>query len=439
MVPPPNVTGTLHMGHALNATVQDILIRWKRLQGFKTLWLPGTDHAGIATQNVVEKELRKEGLSRFDLGKEKFIERVWQWKEKYGNIILDQFKKLGSSMDWSRARFTMDEGYAQAVKAAFLNYYKKGLIYRGKRVVNWCPRCQTSLSDLEIEFKEEKSNLWFIKYPIVENVKFVVVATTRPETMLGDTAVAVNPDDDRYENLLGQKAVLPLSNREIPVVADRLVDKKFGTGAVKVTPAHDLVDAEISKRHNLEIIQVINERGKISETAPSAYQGLSVLEAREKIVADLQNLGLLEKIEDYTHQVPKCYRCGATIELIPSEQWFVKMKELAKMAAKPVKSGKIKFHPENFKKPYLDWQENIKDWCISRQIWWGHKIPLDGVDDVMDFIRTLAAFDIGLAGKNTRPENILPDSGFKHRQRHNKFVGCQNDFFRFGIYEGDSL
>ena len=260
VVPPPNVTGTLHMGHALNATVQDILIRWKRLQGFKTLWLPGTDHAGIATQNVVEKELRKEGLSRFDLGKEKFIERVWQWKEKYGNIILDQFKKLGSSMDWSRARFTMDEGYAQAVKAAFLNYYKKGLIYRGKRVVNWCPRCQTSLSDLEIEFKEEKSNLWFIKYPIVENVKFVVVATTRPETMLGDTAVAVNPDDDRYENLLGQKAVLPLSNREIPVVADRLVDKKFGTGAVKVTPAHDLVDAEISKRHNLEIIQVINER-----------------------------------------------------------------------------------------------------------------------------------------------------------------------------------
>jgi valyl-tRNA synthetase len=385
VVPPPNVTGTLHMGHALNATVQDALIRWKRMQGFKTLWIPGTDHAGIATQNVVEKELRKEGISRFDLGKEKFIERVWQWKEKYGNTILDQFKKLGSSMDWSRTRFTMDEGYTQAVKETFLNYYKKGLIYRGKRVVNWCPRCQTSLSDLEIEFKEEKGNLWYIKYPLASDKNnFIIVATTRPETMLGDTAVAVNPKDVRYKNLVGEKVMLPLSDREIPVIEDRLVDIEFGTGAVKVTPAHDLADAEIGTRHNLGIIQVIDERGRISQNAPAQYRGLSVSEAREKVISDLQGLGLLEKIEDYVHQVPKCYRCNATIELIPSEQWFVKMGALAKMAEKPVKKGEIKFYPENFKKPYLEWLKNIKDWCISRQIWWGHKVPIEGSEDVLD-------------------------------------------------------
>ncbi|MDD5145514.1 MAG: valine--tRNA ligase [Candidatus Pacebacteria bacterium] len=393
VVPPPNITGVLHMGHALNLTVQDILIRWKRLQGFKTLWLPGTDHAGIATQNVVEKELKKEGLSRFDLGKEKFIERVWQWKEKYGNIILEQFKKMGSSMDWSRTRFTMDEGYTLAVKAAFLHYYEKGLIYRGKRVVNWCPRCQTSLSDLEIEFKEEKGKLWYIRYPIdqksnIKNQKYVTVATTRPETMLGDMAVAVNPKDERYKNLVGQNVVLPLVNIEIPIIADRLVDLEFGTGAVKVTPAHDLVDADIGFRHKLGIKQVIDERGKITKDAPLPYQGLSVLEAREKIISDLQNLGLLEKVEDYIHQIPKCYRCNTTIELIPSEQWFLKMSAqgggLAEMAIKAVKSGKIKFYPKNFEKPYLEWLKNVKDWCISRQIWWGHKIPIEGSEDVLD-------------------------------------------------------
>lgn len=392
VVPPPNVTGNLHMGHALNATAQDILIRWKRLLGFKTLWIPGTDHAGIATQNVVEKSLRKEGISRFDLGREKFIEKVWEWKEKYGNIILDQFKKIGCSMDWSRTRFTMDEKYSEAVRTAFLNYYSKGLIYRGKRVVNWCPRCQTSLSDLEIEFKEEAGNLWNIRYPLKNEValrqdqggNFITVATTRPETMLGDTAVAVNPKDKRYKNLIGKKVILPLVNREIPIIEDRLIDMEFGTGAVKITPAHDLIDAEIGTRHDLEVLQVIDERGKINQNAPLPYQGLSVLEARQKIVSDLQNLNLLEKIEDYTHQIPKCYRCNATIELIPSEQWFLKMEKLAKMAKDPVKSGKIKFHPKNFEKPYFDWLENVKDWCISRQIWWGHKIPIEGSEDVLD-------------------------------------------------------
>jgi len=405
VIPPPNITGELHMGHALNATVQDILIRWRRLQGYKTLWLPGTDHAGIATQNVVEKELKKEGFTRFDLGREKFIERVWQWKEKYGNLILEQFKKMGCSCDWSRTRFTLDKEYIKAVKMAFLNYYKKGWIYRGEKVINWCPRCQTSLSDLEIEYKEEKGNLWYIKYPVkIQNSKFkiqnfITVATTRPETMLGDTAVAVNPKDERYKNLVGKKAILPLVNREIPIIADRLVEPKFGTGAVKITPAHDLTDYEISLKHNLPMIQVIDERGfisppryaqvmdekvKITKEAPLPYQGLGVSEAREKVVEDLKNLGLLEKVEDFTHQVPKCYRCQTTIEILPSEQWFLKMADLAKMAEKPVREGKIKFHPKSFEKGYFDWLKNIKDWCISRQIWWGHQIPIKDETDVLD-------------------------------------------------------
>ena len=383
VIPPPNVTGELHMGHALNATIQDILIRWKRMQGFKTLWLPGTDHAGIATQNVVEKKLKKEGLTRFDLGRLKFIEEVWKWKEKYGDIILNQFKKLGCSCDWSRTRFTMDKDYSKAVKEAFLHYYKKGWIYRGERVINWCPRCSTSLSDLELEHKEEKGKLWYIKYRI-KNQKFIVVATTRPETMLGDTAVAVNPKDKRYKNLVGKKVILPLVNREIPIIADRLVDPEFGTGAVKVTPAHDLTDYEIGQKHKLESIQVIDEKGKITEKAPTAYQGLRVFEARKKVVEDLKNQKLLEKVEDYVHQVPKCYRCKTTVELIPSLQWFLKMDKLAKMAEAAVKKGEIKFHPKNFEKPYFDWLKNIKDWCISRQIWWGHKIPLKGEKDVLD-------------------------------------------------------
>ncbi|OGZ21661.1 MAG: hypothetical protein A3D46_01460 [Candidatus Nealsonbacteria bacterium RIFCSPHIGHO2_02_FULL_43_13] len=382
-LPPPNVTGELHMGHALNAVVQDILIRQKRMQGFKTLWVPGTDHAGIATQNVVEKKLKKEGKSRFDLGKEKFIEEIWAWKEKYGNAILNQLKRLGASCDWSRTRFTMDEGYIKAVEAAFMHYYKKGWIYRGKRVVNWCTRCGTSLSDLELEYKEEGGNLWYIKYPI-DKENYITVATTRPETMLGDTAVAVNPNDKRYKALVGKKVTLPLVNKEIPIVADRLVDQEFGTGAVKVTPAHNLTDQAIGQEHKLETVEVINERGRMTDNVPVLYQGLKVLEARQKVVEDLTQLGLLEKVEDYVHQVPKCYRCDTTVELIPSLQWFLKMEELAKAAVKAVKTGQVKFTPRRWEKLYLDWLKNVKDWCISRQLWWGHKIPINGVDDVLD-------------------------------------------------------
>ena len=432
VIPPPNITGELHMGHALNATIQDILIRKKRMQGFKTLWIPGTDHAGIATQNVVEKELKKEGLSRFDLGREKFIERVWQWKEKYGNIILDQFKKMGVSCDWSRTRFTMDKEYAQAVEHAFSHYYKKGWIYQGKRVVNWCPRCATSLSDLELEYKEEKSHLWYIKYPLksraskrseaedenkvlIAHQNFIIVATTRPETMLGDTAVAVNPYDKRYKNLLGKKLTLPLVEREIPIVADRLVDPKFGTGAVKVTPAHDLTDQEIGQKHKLETIEVINEQGRMTDNVPFPYRGLKVLEARQKVVEDLEKLGLLEKIEDYTHQVPKCYRCNTTVELIPSLQWFLKMSELAKSAIKAVKSGQIQFVPKRWEKIYFDWLKNIRDWCISRQLWWGHKIPIEGTEDVFDTWFSAALWPFAALGwpnqtkdlKTFYPTNIL--------------------------------
>jgi len=383
VLPPPNVTGELHMGHALNALIQDILIRQKRMQGFKALWVPGTDHAGIATQNVVEKKLKKEGKSRFDLGKEKFIEEVWAWKTQYGNTILSQLKRLGASCDWSRTRFTMDEGYVKAVEQAFMHYYKKGWIYRGKRVVNWCPRCGTSLSDLELEYKEEPGNLWYIKYPL-DKENYITVATTRPETMLGDTAVAVNPNDKRYEALVGKKVTLPLVNKEIPIVADRLVDQEFGTGAVKVTPAHDLTDQAIGQRHKLETIEAIDERGRMTDKVPVPYRGLKILEARQKVVEDLTQLGLLEKTEDYVHQVPKCYRCDTTVELIPSLQWFLKMDKLAKAAIKVVKSGKVKFVPKRWEKLYFDWLMNIKDWCISRQIWWGHKIPVEGATDVLD-------------------------------------------------------
>jgi len=382
VIPPPNVTGNLHMGHALNATIQDILIRWKRMNGFKTLWLPGTDHAGIATQNVVEKKLKKEGKTRFDLGREKFIEEVWKWKEEKGNAILGQLKRMGASCDWSRTRFTMDNDYAQTVRKAFLHYYKKGLIYQGERVVNWCVRCQTSLSDLELEYEETDSHLYYINYPAGK--KNITVATTRPETLLGDVAVAVNPKDKRYKSFVGQTAVLPLVGREIPIIGDRAVDAKFGTGAVKVTPAHDLADYEISQRHNLESIKVIDEYGKITAKAPKSYIGLKVKEVREKVLEDLKKQGYLEKTEDYIHKTPRCYRCNTTIELIPSKQWFLKMDKLARLAKKPVESGKIKFYPNNFKKPYLDWLNNTKDWCISRQIWWGHKIPLEGETDVLD-------------------------------------------------------
>jgi len=379
MMPPPNITGSLHMGHALNNTIQDILIRFKRMNGLKTLWIPGVDHAGIATQNVVEKELKKEGLSRFDIGREKFIERVWQWYKKYGNLILEQLKILGASCDWSRKRFTMDKQYAKAVQKAFIHYYNKGLIYRGVRVVNWCTRCQTSLSDLELEYKEEKSQLWYIRYPFSLSQKeaaFIVVATTRPETMLGDAAVAVNPKDEKYKNLIGQKVILPIKNREIPIISDIAIDPSFGTGAVKITPAHDFVDYEISLRHNLPIYKIINENGVMTAEAGKEYENLNILEAREKIVAKLQELNLIEKIEDYTHNVAKCYRCGTTIEPLPNSQWFVKMNELAQKAIKEVRNKNIKFVPEKWEKLYFDWLEKIQDWCISRQIWWGHQLPV---------------------------------------------------------------
>ncbi|MDD5430764.1 MAG: valine--tRNA ligase [Candidatus Pacebacteria bacterium] len=384
-VPPPNVTGVLHMGHALNSTIQDILIRRKRMQGYKTLWIPGTDHAGIATQKVVEKDLQKQGIKKQDLGREKFLEKIWEWKEKHGNIILKQFKKLGASMDWSRTRFTMDEGYQKAVNEAFNHYYKKGWLYKAERVVNWCVKCQTSLSDLELEYKEETNKLWYIKYPLADDKnKFVIVATTRPETMLGDSAVAVSPKDERYKKLIGKKVLLPLQNREIPIIADDEIDTAFGTGAVKVTPAHDLVDARIGEKNKLPIYKVIGPLGRMTDEAGKDYAGLKVEECRNKVVEDLEKQNLIEKIEDYKHNVAICYRCGGVIEPMPSLQWFLKMDELAKLAVKAVKSGEVKFHPENWEKTYMAWLENVRDWNISRQIWWGHKIPIEGENDVLD-------------------------------------------------------
>lgn len=371
LLPPPNITGSLHMGHTLNATISDILIRYHRMRGYHAVWLPGIDHAGIAAQNVVEKQLRKENTSRFDLGREKFIEKVWDWKAKYGTIILDQLKRLGASCDWSRTRFTMDPEYSARVMEAFIHYYEKGLIYRGKRVVNWCPRCQTSLSDLEVEYKEEPSKLYFIKY-----ADDVTVATTRPETMLGDAAVAVNPKDKRYKAVVGRKVTLPIQNREIPIVADAAIEMGFGTGMVKVTPAHDMLDAEIAARHTLPSYDIIDGRGRMTEFAGALYKGLKVQEAREKIIVELQALGLIEKIEDYTHNVARCSRCDSTLEPLASDQWFLKMGELAKKSAAIVKGKKTAIVPKNFEKGFYSWLANIKDWCISRQIWWGHRLPV---------------------------------------------------------------
>ncbi len=414
-MPPPNVTGQLHMGHALNATLQDILIRWKRMQGFKTLWIPGTDHAGIATQNVVEKKLKKEGLTRHDLGKEKFLKKVVQWKEEYGHLILDQLKKIGCSCDWSRTAYTMDPDYQKAVEEVFLHYHKKGWIYQGKKVVNWCPRCQTSLSDLELEHREEKSYLWYINYPIIGTRKHITVATTRPETMLGDTAIAVNPKDTRYKKLIGKKVLLPLTEREIFIIGEDSVDPEFGAGALKVTPAHSLIDAEIGEKHNLDSVQVISDKGTMTKQAGKKFASLKIIDAREKIVQELKKEGLLEKIEEYSHQVPKCYRCNSTIENIPSQQWFLKMDQLAQMAIKAVKSGEIEIHPKKWEKVYFNWLENIRDWCISRQIWWGHKIPIDGVDDVLDTWFSSALWPLATLGwpkktndlKEFYPTNVL--------------------------------
>lgn len=375
-VPPPNITGSLHMGHALNATIQDILIRKKRMQGYKTLWIPGTDHGGISTNSVVEKMLRKENISRHDLGREKFLEKVWEWREKYGHIILKQFKKLGSSMDWSRTVFTMDPGYQKAVATAFIHYYKKNWIYRAERVINWCPRCYTGLSDLELEHKEEDATLYYIKYPVVNGGEDIIVATVRPETMLGDTAVAVNPKDKRYKHLVGKKILLPIQNREIFIIADSSIEMGFGTGAVKVTPAHDITDAEIALRHKLESIKVIDERGKMTQAAGEKFVGFKAAEARQKVLEELKTQNLLVKEESYRHNISICSRCGTTIEPLPSLQWFVKMNVLAQHAKNSVKTGKVKFVPKHWEKIYFAWLENIRDWPISRQIWWGHRLPV---------------------------------------------------------------
>ncbi len=388
VIPPPNITGQLHMGHALDETLQDILIRYKRMQGYSALWVPGTDHAGIATQIKVEENLRvNEGLTRYDLGREKFLERVWDWKKQYGGRIINQLKKIGSSCDWDRERFTMDEGCSKAVKEVFVNLYNKGLIYQGSRIINWCPHCITALSDAEVEHAEQEGHFWHIKYPIKDSDDFVIIATTRPETLFGDTAVAVNPEDERYKDLIGKMLILPLVGREIPVVADEYVDKEFGTGCVKITPAHDPNDFEVGQRHNLEQIKVMNDDATMNSYA-GKYEGMDRYECRRAMVKDLEEQGLLVKVEDHSHNVGQCYRCGTTVEPIVSKQWFVKMKPLAQPAIDAVKNKETEFVPEHFEKVYFHWLENIRDWCISRQLWWGHRIPAFYCDDCGEMVVT---------------------------------------------------
>ncbi|MFH0976877.1 MAG: valine--tRNA ligase [Spirochaetota bacterium] len=374
VIPPPNVTGILHIGHALNNTLQDILVRWQRMNGKSALWMPGTDHAGIATQNVVERLLASEGKTKHDLGREAFVKRVWEWKEHSGGQIVSQLKRLGASCDWERERFTLDEGLSRAVRKVFVTLYSEGLIYQGERIINWCPRCETALSDIETEYQDLKGHLYYIKYPVAGSDESITVATTRPETMLGDTGVAVNPDDDRYRHLVGKSVILPLMNRKIPVFADNFVAKEFGTGLVKVTPAHDPNDFEMGKRHNLEEINILDKNGNINEKG-GAYKGLNRFDARKKILEDLDKLGLLVKIEDHDHSVGHCYRCNTIIEPYLSKQWFVKIKPLADAAIKAVEEKRITFVPQNWEKTYYEWMYNIRDWCISRQLWWGHRIP----------------------------------------------------------------
>ena len=379
VMPPPNVTGQLHMGHAMDSTLQDIITRYKRMQGYSTLWLPGVDHAGIATQIKVEEVLRKEGMTRYDLGRDKFLDRVWQWKEQYGGRIVEQQKSMGVSCDWDRSRFTMDETCAKAVREAFCSLYEKGLIYKGRRIINWCPHCRTALSDAEVEYKDIPGHFWHIRYPIEDSDEEFIIATTRPETMLGDSGVAVNPADERYTHLVGKNAILPLVGRKLPIVADDYVELGFGTGAVKMTPCHDPNDYEVGLRHNLEQIQVIDEDAKICDGGK--YDGMDRYEARKAIVQDLEEQGYLVKVEPYSHNVGCCYRCGTVVEPLTSPHWFVKMAPLAKKAIEVVKDGRIRFVPERFTKTYLNWMENVHDWCISRQLWWGHQIPAWYCDD----------------------------------------------------------
>lgn len=374
VIPPPNITGQLHMGHALDNTLQDILIRWRRMQGYDALWLPGTDHASIATEAKIVEAMRKEGVTKEEIGRDEFLKRAWAWKDQYGSRIIEQLKKMGSSCDWDRERFTMDEGCSKAVKEVFVNLYNKGLIYQGKRMVNWCPHCRTTISDAEVEYEDQAGHFWHLRYPFKDGSGYVELATTRPETMLGDTAVAVNPNDERYKDIIGKTLILPIVHREIPVVADEYVDIEFGTGVVKITPAHDPNDYEVGLRHNLEIIDVMTDDGHIAE-GWGKYSGMDRYECRKEIVKDLEAEGALIKIEDYSHNVGTCYRCHSTIEPRLSKQWFVKMEPLAKPAINVVKNGEVKFVPERFSKIYYHWMENIKDWCISRQLWWGHRIP----------------------------------------------------------------
>ena len=409
VIPPPNVTGQLHMGHALDETFQDIIIRTKRMQGYNALWIPGTDHAGIATQIKVEEDLRvNEGLTRYDLGREEFLKRVWAWKEKFGDRIINQLKTLGCSCDWDRERFTMDEGCSKAVREVFVNLYDKGLIYQGSRIINWCPSCATALSDAEVEYAEQDGFFWHIKYPIKDSDGYVEIATTRPETLLGDTAVAVNPDDERYKHLVGKTLILPLVGREIPVIADDYVDKEFGTGCVKITPAHDPNDFEVGLRHNLEQIKVLNDDATINSYG-GKYEGMDRYEARKAMVADLEAEGLLVKVVPHTHNVGQCYRCGTTVEPITSKQWFVKMQPLAEPALKAVLDGKTKFIPERFSKTYTHWMENVHDWCISRQLWWGHRIPAFYCEDCHE--TTVSKEDITICpkcgGKVTQDPDVL--------------------------------
>ena len=384
VIPPPNITGQLHMGHALDNTMQDILIRFKRMQGFNALWQPGTDHASIATEVKIIEQLKKEGIEKKELGREKFLERAWQWKEEYGGRIIDQLKKLGSSCDWERERFTMDEGNSDAVNEVFIKLYNEGKIYKGSRIINWCPVCKTSISDAEVDHEEQAGHFWHIKYPIVGSDDFIEVATTRPETMLGDTAVAVHPEDERYQHLIGKMVILPLVNKEIPVIADTYVDKEFGTGVVKITPAHDPNDFEVGKRHNLPEINIMNDDATINENG-GKYSGMDRYEARKIMVKELKELGLLVKIEDHIHNVGTHDRCKTTVEPLIKKQWFVKMDELIKPAVEAVKSGEIQFIPERFDKTYFNWTDNIRDWCISRQLWWGHRIPAFYCDQCGEF------------------------------------------------------
>ena len=408
MMPPPNITGQLHMGHALDETMQDILTRFKRMNGYEALWLPGTDHASIATEVKIIEKLKEEGLTKEEIGREEFLRRAWQWKEQYGGRIVEQLKGLGVSCDWSKEAFTMDENLSSAVKEVFVKYYKKGLIYRGSRIINWCPECKTALSDAEVEYEEQQSNLWYYKYPIKGEDDAIVIATTRPETMLGDTAVAVNPKDEKMAKYIGKTVVLPLVGREIPVVGDDYCEIGFGTGAVKITPAHDPNDFELGLRHNLPIIIVIGEDGLMNENA-GKYQGLDRLAARKRIVEDLTALDLMVKIEPYAHNVGTCYRCGETVESLVSKQWFVKMKPLAEPAIKAVQTKKTEFIPQRFEKIYYNWMENIKDWCISRQLWWGHRIPAYYCDDCGEMVVSKNDVDVcpKCGGKMRQDEDVL--------------------------------